>query len=99
MINNFKEWFLNTMELEGVKEAEIVCWMLWKSRNEAIFEGKPREVRHICDYSRLFLQEYQTINKKNPRRQDVAEQHWTPPKKNYLNFNADAVFTDKGAGI
>lgn len=44
--SSFREWFariMDTKEKEAVETAAVVAWLLWKSRNERIFEGKRGE--------------------------------------------------------
>lgn len=82
----------------------MICWGIWKNRNEARYGGKQRSGLAMSRSSLRLLDEFQTANKQ-PTTTVVQNQlvKWTPPPSGCYKVNVDGVVFSKrkqaGVGV
>ncbi|KAL3520032.1 hypothetical protein ACH5RR_018181 [Cinchona calisaya] len=101
-MSSFKDLFRWIMETKDAQLAEllaVVTWLIWRSRNERIFEGKERDAEQIGRYTLNFLQECRNINGRLEGHINVVIKKWAPPTRDLLKINVDGAYSEKGVGI
>ena len=73
--------------------------MIWRSRNQKIFEGKDRDATQVGEYAQAFLHEYWSIHTKKGPQRNVVHNKWVAPEENYLKINMDRAFSETAAGV
>ncbi|XP_023875797.1 uncharacterized protein LOC111988232 [Quercus suber] len=75
----------------------MVCWGIWKNRNELHDGGKGRTGRAVVRSALMLLEEYQRANESS----DVAQERtsltvkWSPPAQGCYKVNVDGVVFTK----
>ncbi|CAN1804498.1 Putative ribonuclease H protein At1g65750 [Linum perenne] len=74
----------------------ITCWLLWKARNERIFEGKSTSVHGILEQGRFWLNAsssaYQSVvalKQTQGNEGSIAQIYWTPAQEPTFTLNTD----------
>lgn len=76
----------------------MICWGIWKNRNDVRHGGKDRKGTAIVRSSIMLLDEFQTANTKQvkprPHMSEVIK--WKPPQQGRYKVNTDgAVFAKR----
>ncbi|CAH9053737.1 unnamed protein product [Cuscuta epithymum] len=78
------------------------AWLVWKSRNSWIFEGKKPDVDRIVRKAHLLAEEYTNITILNSIKQQKEAKivKWIPPESGFFKLNCDGSSRGrrKGAG-
>ncbi|KAK9985942.1 hypothetical protein SO802_030893 [Lithocarpus litseifolius] len=88
-----------------VERTVMICWGIWKNRNEIIHGGTGRPGRVVVRSALMLLDEYQTANEspKVGQKSTHATVRWSPPQQECYKVNVDgAVFTRRrqtGIGV
>ncbi|KAM6577771.1 hypothetical protein CsatB_029608 [Cannabis sativa] len=83
-------------------EASMVCWSVWKHRNELVWNAKQPVVSDVVTLAKLnFIDWYNAQKNNQPSLEingsvDTSLEHWTPPQFPTIKINVDgAIFTNE----
>ena len=88
-----------------LEQVTMVCWGIWKNRNDLQVGGKGKAGRTILRNAMNLVADYQNANGTKTRhlRNTPATASWLPPSHGYYKVNIDgAVFSKRkqaGAGV
>ncbi|KAK9748135.1 hypothetical protein RND81_02G038200 [Saponaria officinalis] len=96
-----------TLGEEGMVLFMTTCWMIWRRRNEWVFENRAFIGREVAEAAMAMVMEKEIAgeNAGFGRRveEDTSERgisKWLAPSPNTLKINVDAgLFNDRGVGI
>ncbi|KAJ1411849.1 Ribonuclease H-like superfamily [Sesbania bispinosa] len=79
----------------------IACWIIWKHRNEAIFQKVTWDPIKVIHHIRVAVREFHAVSnlkvgiqhEKNPICKVV---HWEPPKEGWVKWNLDGSVRSQG---
>ncbi|XP_027181852.1 uncharacterized protein LOC113780241 [Coffea eugenioides] len=100
--SNFKDWLDCFLKLQGNELAEltvVTMWRLWKSTNQALFEGKVGDAIQVGKQAKAFLKEYWKIHRRQGTQQYKEHTKWVAPEPSYLKINVDGAFSEEAAGV
>ncbi|GKV31652.1 hypothetical protein SLEP1_g40324 [Rubroshorea leprosula] len=86
-----------------VEQCAIICWHLWKARNEKYFDHVELNPHHILARISLMIQEYSAYTNKDlltppSRVRATGKQQpsaWSKPPLGFIKVNVDASFSPK----
>lgn len=99
------EWIEKISMIQELKEYSIMklfctLWMIWKSRNEFIFQQQnPNPLSTVIQISNL-IKDYSVLNTHSEapgsgqRRQTPMNRIWRPPLQGVTKINTDATFSN-----
>ncbi|GLU09838.1 hypothetical protein SLE2022_266770 [Rubroshorea leprosula] len=90
----------NNLEKEQLELFCLLCWNLWNSRNDALWNNKGPNPHHIIERSLHFQMEYKKALMSKGRGaaavQRVSETRWHPPDEGYVKVNVDGAVSEQG---
>ncbi|XP_031112158.1 uncharacterized protein LOC116016135 [Ipomoea triloba] len=95
MGNNVQDWFfdcLNALHNELIAKFVIICWGIWCSRNECVWQGASFDLSLMLRHSLLFLENWSAANTSpivNQGPRSVVR--WEKPQRGRLKMNTDAA--------
>ncbi|KAM6558899.1 hypothetical protein CsatA_028138 [Cannabis sativa] len=101
----FTAWFeegLDKWTMAERVEASMVCWSVWKHRNELVWNSTMPTVSDVVTLAKLnFIEWYNAQKNNQPTPEDNGSvdgnlEHWTPPNFPTIKVNVDgAIFTNE----
>ncbi|KAM6559544.1 hypothetical protein CsatA_028783 [Cannabis sativa] len=101
----FAAWFeegLDKWTMAERLEASMVCWSVWKHRNELVWNSTMPTVSDVVTLAKLnFIEWYNAQKNNQPTYEDNGSvdgnlEHWTPPNFPTIKVNVDgAIFTNE----
>lgn len=79
----FMECCLKALDTPDVEIIFTIAWMLWKARNELMWDGSPSNVANICCRAFVLAIEFLEVGDgetvAQPKPGDRKPLHWSPP--------------------
>lgn len=104
--SNFSNWLLDNLQVQGLKWEGlswnavfiVICWWLWKQKNEHIFRNGATkiEVHGLRRYVRELVRAFHDEQADRMMKQEILIQ-WTPPSEGWHKLNTDS--TAKGIPV
>lgn len=98
--HSFYEWLLlifNQQKKENILTTVMTCWMIWKHRNELVWNQRRLEISEIVESAKSILNQWNSVQDRTFDRfmafmnhNDGAER-WHTPMTNRVKINADAA--------
>ncbi|XP_074337025.1 uncharacterized protein LOC141674201 [Apium graveolens] len=101
---SFLSWLdtvLNVYTGKDVRMKVMVCWALWKARNELVWDQKGREVTEIITSAATVLNQWSNAQDKNFDcflgfiTQEEGDEQWTLPTQDTIKLNTDAAIFEE----
>uniref|UniRef100_A0A803PI32 Reverse transcriptase domain-containing protein n=1 Tax=Cannabis sativa TaxID=3483 RepID=A0A803PI32_CANSA len=99
--NDFAAWFFDLLENslgEVVVETAMLCWSIWKTRKEVLWQGKSRSVLEVVQSARRVLNHWKIAKFQSPTAMyatgdSLTSNRWRKPDANTVKVNVDgAIF-------
>ena len=100
------EWFSELIQEHNTEEMKIismVCWSLWKNRNNIVWNQKSLEATEVVNSAILVLNQWQSAQDRSFDNlfgfitPSDGKEHWQLPQMNTIKVNTDAaLFEDSG---
>ena len=81
----------------------MICWSLWRARNEVMSKQKRSTTAFIVQSTRIALDQYKFAQSRKVDfglsnfQDDKVDEHWTAPVENQIKINIDgAIFEHEG---
>ncbi|XP_074351743.1 uncharacterized protein LOC141690886 [Apium graveolens] len=100
---SFSDWALNDYNVWSSDERQMgvmLCWTIWKCRNDLMWNQKCMEVAEAVHSTRVALSQWKEAQDKFLDRSwellnsDDGDELWTPPTENTTKINTDAAVYD-----
>ncbi|XP_074326920.1 uncharacterized protein LOC141664864 [Apium graveolens] len=100
---SFTSWALNiynTWSSENRHIGAMMCWTIWKCRNDLVWNQKCMEVIEAVHSARVVLSQWKEAQDKLLDRSwgllnlDDGDELWTPPTEHTIKLNTDAAVYD-----
>lgn len=97
---DFLAWITNvldTWEIEKKCTGVLLCWSIWKCRNDLVWSQKGMEAREVVESARVVLSQWRDAQDKTFNRSwgllepHDGDEHWTLPEFNKTKVNTDAA--------
>lgn len=97
---SFKDWLqviFQTYKKEEIQRAIMICWMLWKSRNDLMWNQHSLEVLEVVESAKTVLNQWRSVQDKSLDNflgymsQDDGHEHWKLPQYDRVKINSDAA--------
>ncbi|KAL8149999.1 hypothetical protein AgCh_006858 [Apium graveolens] len=91
------QWVLKTYRREEIHRAIMICWMLWKSRNDLVWNQHSMEVFEVVESATTVLNQWRSVQDKSfdnflgYMSQDDGHEHWKLPQSDKVKINSDAA--------
>lgn len=105
-VSSFTEWFSGMVQdynMEEMKIISMICWSLWKNRNNIVWNQKSSEVTEVVNSAILVLNQWQSAQDRSFDHSlgfmtpSDGEEHWQLPQMNMIKVNTDAaLFEESG---
>lgn len=102
--NSFAEWLSCVFEnhdKNAVHVSVVVCWLLWKNRNDAIWKQRSVDSSELVNSAFSILNQWRSVQDKNfdhflafVNPEDGVEQ-WHKPENNSVKINTDAALFEE----
>uniref|UniRef100_A0A803PSJ2 RNase H type-1 domain-containing protein n=1 Tax=Cannabis sativa TaxID=3483 RepID=A0A803PSJ2_CANSA len=98
--SSFGGWFESlqqTGDNDQVCKVAMLCWALWKSRNNTVWNKKNSSVNDVLVSASITLDHWRkaqdkfTLSSLSPNNSDDGAELWTKPANNYIKINIDAA--------
>lgn len=103
-VSSYQEWLQSIFikhENDKIADISMVCWMIWKHRNELVWNQHGLEVSEVVNSAISSLNQWRSVQDKTFSRfmafmnHDDGVEHWYPPMTNRVKINVDAaIFED-----
>ncbi|XP_027063127.1 uncharacterized protein [Coffea arabica] len=100
--SSFKDWFDCFLKLRGKKTTALIAvimWMIWRCRNQKIFEDKDGVAKQVGEFAKAFLHEFWNIHNTKGTRRSIEYHKWVAPAEHLLKLNVDGAFSEAAAGV
>ncbi|XP_074378344.1 uncharacterized protein LOC141719879 [Apium graveolens] len=96
----FPEWLHRVFEQQSTKNVYItvmVCWMLWKNRNDLVWNQHSLDSAGVIESIMSVLNQWRSVQDKTfdhfmgYMTQEDGDGHWNPPSFNSVKINTDAT--------
>lgn len=97
---SFTEWLSQVFQLQSksvIHKTVMVCWMVWKSRNDLIWNQRSMEPNEVVESACSVLDQWKNVQDRSFDRflgymtpEDGCE-HWSLPSPNSVKINSDAA--------
>ncbi|KAK2645174.1 hypothetical protein Ddye_020369 [Dipteronia dyeriana] len=83
----------------------VLLWRIWFNRNSYAHGATPVEVSRMIGWSKMFLHDYQSINRKREKEKEKAKStdcsnlRWYPLEKDLYKSNCGAVIDNKNRRV
>ncbi|KAM1482934.1 hypothetical protein ACFXTO_035179 [Malus domestica] len=67
----------------------MITWMLWKNRNEMVWNGAGLLLQEVVVWSENWLQEYKKWHKMSLKKSNRPVQRWSKPSVGWVKCNFD----------
>ncbi|XP_060957652.1 uncharacterized protein LOC133029176 [Cannabis sativa] len=101
---HFRSWLqlmFTSATAEQIATIAMVCWSLWKARNNTVWKAKNTSVSNIVGSATIALDQWKKAQDKNSlsslcinNKVDGVE-HWTKPETNTIKLNVDASIFER----
>lgn len=102
--NSFPEWLQLAFQQQSTEKVSLtatISWMLWKNRNDLIWNQRSMEPSEVVISANSVLNQWKSVQDRTFDRflgyisQDDGDEHWHPPLTNSVKVNSDAaIFKD-----
>ncbi|XP_074356412.1 uncharacterized protein LOC141696125 [Apium graveolens] len=88
---------------QELQEAIMLCWGIWKNRNEIVWQQRGSEFSEVCKSAKLFLNQWKNAQDKSFNHfigfmnQEDGNVHWEHPQEGTVKINVDAVIFENSA--
>ncbi|KAL8108560.1 hypothetical protein AgCh_024870 [Apium graveolens] len=98
--NCFPDWLqlvFDQQRLEDVHLIVMVCWMMWKNRNDLVWNQHCLDSAEVLESATSVLNQWRSVQDKTFDRfmgymtQEDGEEHWYKPQINSVKINTDAA--------
>lgn len=99
-INSLGDWLLlifDQCSSTEINKVAMLCWMIWKVRNELVWNQKSKGVSNVVESASMVLNQWQIaqdksfVNHLSFMTQDDGFEHWRLPMANRVKVNVDAA--------
>ncbi|XP_062076333.1 uncharacterized protein LOC133781375 [Humulus lupulus] len=99
-LSSFGNWFeymQQTFDVEQVCRATMVCWAVWKARNETVWEKKTSSVEEVITSASVTLNHWRKAQDKTTllslslENNGARSEFWIKPGTNQIKINVDAT--------
>lgn len=103
-INSFAEWLSRVFDKHDQTEIHvhvIICWLLWKNRNDAIWKQKSMDSSEIVNSAFSIINQWKSVQDKNFDRflafinPEDGDEQWKKPENNSVKINSDAALFEE----
>ncbi|XP_074342149.1 uncharacterized protein LOC141679584 [Apium graveolens] len=104
--SKFVEWFSKLIQeynTKAMKSISMVCWSLWKNRNNIVWNEKSLEATEVVNSSILVFNQWKSAQDRSFDNSfgfitpSDGKEHWKLPQINMIMVNTDAtLFEDSG---
>ncbi|KAM6569080.1 hypothetical protein CsatB_017065 [Cannabis sativa] len=101
---HFRSWLqlmFTSATAEQIATVAMVCWSLWKARNNTVWKAKNTSVSNIVGSATIALDQWKKAQDKNSlsslcinNKVDGVER-WTKPETNTIKLNVDAAIFER----
>lgn len=101
---NLPEWLTNNLEsqdgllsngMNWPTQFSILCWLLWKCRNNFIFNNSHSNIDVVVDTNLIWIESFDMFKSSELYRIQVNfKDHWNKPKLGWIKLNTDEAFSD-----
>lgn len=96
----FVFWLSNIVEHSPASVFELslmVIWMLWKNRNDGLWNGKQLMPQDLLIRTEGWLQEYHKCHKSGTKKSMKVQQKWRRPGVDWVKCNFDGAWIHQGS--
>lgn len=90
-------WCFRKKKSEEVHIMTMICWIVWKNRNDLVWNQHSLEANEVVESSFYVLNQWKSVKDKTFDRfmgfmtHDDGTEHWLPPTFNKVKINTDAA--------
>lgn len=94
---HWMEEVLETLDEEKAARVVMICWSIWRARNEVVWNQMWRSVEEVVSFAMLTLNHYLaaqdvgSIPSLNPLQEGDGAERWAKPVLNTIKINVDAA--------
>ncbi|XP_074356170.1 uncharacterized protein LOC141695861 [Apium graveolens] len=105
---DFSDWLAPVLASTNIKKkAEVVtlCWHIWKSRNDLIWNNNPSSVNKVVASTRQYLTQWTTAQSRfftvplQPQVEGDGAPIWVKPQMNEVKISVDAAVFKEPEGV
>lgn len=103
---SFADWLQSLFERQNRSTVLImvmICWMLWKNRNDLIWNQRSLEMFEVVQSAKTNLIQWQSVQDRTFDRfmgfmtHEDGQERWSPPMCNRIKINVDAAIFDSSS--
>ncbi|GLT80072.1 hypothetical protein SLA2020_515330 [Shorea laevis] len=91
---SFLDYMLDLLQQDQLELLCVLCWKIWNSRNDALWNARLPNPQLIIEQSLRFIDGYRramALRGRGPSASQKMETRWTPPGGDHVKINVDGA--------